>query len=123
MKLIQRVGYYLGGFAIGLIFLAFFLSGKRASCSYGPNARVIKNINLKPLKYSKESLLYIQNKNIDTSVIKNSLSKGNVNFSLSNTKLDSCKIYVIEDDFNSSEIQLTIENCDSLATLKRIVVK
>ncbi len=123
MKLIQRIGYYLGGFSIGLIFLAFFLSGKRVSCSYGPNARVLKNINIKPLKYSEESLQYIQSKNIDTSIINNTLRKGNVNFSLSSTKLDTCKIYIIEDDLDSSEILLTVENCDSLATIKEIIIK
>ena len=53
MKLIQRIGYYLGGFAIGLVVLAFFLSGKKTSCSYGPEARVIKNISTKKLAYSK----------------------------------------------------------------------
>ena len=47
MKFIHRLGYYLGGFSIGLIFLAFFLSGKRASCDYGPDARVLKNIGQK----------------------------------------------------------------------------
>lgn len=123
MKLIQRIGYYLGGFSIGLILLAFFLSGKKTSCSYGPNARVLKNIGTKPLEYSNESLSYITTKDIDTSLINTTLKKGNVNFSLSNTKLDSCKIYVIEKGFKESEIQLTIENCDSLATLKSIIIQ
>ena len=123
MKLIQRIGYYLGGFAIGLILLAFFLSGKRASCSYGPNARVLKNISTKPLKYSDEALTVIDGNNIDTSMINTVLKKGNVNFSLSNTTLDSCKVYVIEEDVKSIEILLTVENCDSLATLKNIRIK
>lgn len=123
MKLIQRVGYYLGGFSIGLILLAFFLSGKRVSCSYGPNARVIKNINIKPLEYSKESLQYMLSKNIDSTTIKNVLKNGNVNFSLSNTKLDSCKIYLIENNIDKSEILLTVENCDSIVTVKEIEVK
>lgn len=123
MKLIQRVGYYLGGFAIGLIFLAFFLSGKRASCSYSPNARVLKNIGIKPLKYSDEALSYMNEKTLDTSTINTVLRKGNVNFSLSNTSLDSCKIYVIEEDIEDVEILLTVENCDSLATLKNIRIK
>ena len=52
MRLIQRLGYYLGGFSLGLIILAFFLSGKKTSCAYGPNARVLKNINTKKLVYS-----------------------------------------------------------------------
>ena len=49
MKFIHRLGFYLGGFSIGLIFLAFFLSGKKTSCAYGPNARVLKNISTKSL--------------------------------------------------------------------------
>jgi len=53
MKFIHRLGYYLGGFSIGLIFLAFFLSGKRASCDYGPDARVLKNIGLKQLQFDE----------------------------------------------------------------------
>lgn len=123
MKLIHRIGYYLGGFAIGLIFLAFFLSGKRASCSYGPNARVLKNISTKPLKYSKDAQNFITNEAIDTSIINTVLKKGNVNFSLSNTTLDSCNIYVIEDEVEKNEFLLTVENCDSLATLKHIRIK
>ena len=61
MKFIHRLGYYLGGFSIGLIFLAFFLSGKRASCSYGPDARVLKNISTKQLIYSRNVIDLIQN--------------------------------------------------------------
>ncbi|WP_347925827.1 hypothetical protein [Pontimicrobium sp. SW4] len=123
MKLIQRVGYYLGGFSIGLILLAFFLSGKKTSCSYSPNARVLKNIGIKPLKYSDEALTYMDSKALDTSIIYTVLKKGNVNFSLSNTSLDSCKVYVVEEDIDDIEILLTIENCDSLATLKNIRIK
>ena len=120
MKLIQRLGYYLGGFSIGLIILAFFLSGKKTSCSYGPNARVLKNISAKELLYSKTVIDQIEDQTIDTASINTILRKGNVNFSKSNTKLDSCKFYVIEDKINSKEIALTIENCDSIATIKQV---
>ncbi len=47
MRLLHRIGYYLGGFSIGLIILAFFLSGKKTTCAYFPEARVLKNINTK----------------------------------------------------------------------------
>ena len=123
MRLIQRLGYYLGGFSIGLIILAFFLSGKKTSCAYGPNARVLKNINTKKLVYSNLAKQALNNKVIDTSSISFVLKKGNVNFSESNTNLDSCKIYIIEDKVDNKEVALTIENCDSVATLKQIVVK
>ncbi len=123
MKLIHRLGYYLGGFSIGLIFLAFFLSGKKTSCSYGPNARVLKNIGLKELKYTSESQKMLQNSSIDTSTISYILKKGNVNFSESDTKLDSCKLYVIEESIEDKAYTLTVENCDSIATIKKIIIK
>lgn len=118
MTLLRRLGYYLGGFSIGLVFLAFFLSGKRASCSYGPSARVKKNISIKPLKYSDQVQNFIKNRSIDSMSIGLLIEKGTVNFSESNTKLDSCKIYVIESEIEDSPYKLTIENCDSLATIQ-----
>ena len=123
MKLIQRVGYYLGGFSMGLIVLAFFLSGKKASCSYGLDARVLKNISTKKQLFSNSVETDIRNKRIDTAAISYLLKKGDVNFSKSNTKLDSCKIYVIEGNYNDEEITLTIKNCDSIATIQNVNIK
>jgi hypothetical protein len=123
MKLIQRVGYYLGGFSVGLILLAFFLSGKKASCSYGLDARVLKNISTKQQLFSSRVQNDINNNVIDTTTISYILKKGDVNFSKSNTKLDSCKIYVIEGNYNEKDIALTIENCDSIATIKEVIIK
>lgn len=117
MKFKQRLGYYLGGFSIGLIFLAFFFSGKRTSCAYGPEARVLKNINTKPLVISDAIEKKLEGFKIDSLALKNSLSIGDVKFSLSDTKRDSCKLYVIENDISTSVFQFTVENCDSLAKL------
>lgn len=122
MKFIHRLGYYLGGFSVGLILLAFFLSGKKTTCSYGPDARVLKNISTKQLKYSNNSVAVINNKIIDTLAVSYVLKHGNVNFSKSNTELDSCKVYVIEDHYNELDIALTIENCDSVATIQSITI-
>lgn len=110
MKLIQRIGYYLGGFSLGLIILAFFLNGKKVSCDYGPNARVLKNINSKTIKYNDDI-------KIDTTAIRYVLKKGDINFSESDTRKKPCGIYIIEGDYNEKEITLTIENCDSIATI------
>ena len=44
MNFINRLTYFSGGFIIGLLFLMFFLSGKRTSGSYLPDARVKKDI-------------------------------------------------------------------------------
>ena len=123
MTLLQRIGYYLGGFSIGLIVLAFFLSGKKTSCDYSPSARVKKNIRIKKLEYSQTASEFMTLNAVDTSSISHLLNKGSVNFSQSNTKLDSCKIYIIEGNHDEKEIKLSIENCDSIATIKSIEIK
>ncbi|WP_308991922.1 hypothetical protein QLS71_016695 [Mariniflexile litorale] len=117
MKLIQRIGYYLGGFSLGLILLAFFLNGKKASCSYGPDARVLKNIRLKKIKYVNNIQSQLLHNNLDSVAIQYVLRKGDVNFSESNAKQKPCGIYKVEGDYNEKEIILTIENCDSIATI------
>ncbi|MFD1162216.1 MULTISPECIES: hypothetical protein [Hwangdonia] len=113
MKLIQRIGYYLGGFSIGLIILAFFLNGKKVSCDYGPDARVLKNINSKVIKYNDDTIN-------DSIAIRYVLKKGDINFSKSETRQKPCGIYVIEGDYNEKEIILTVENCDSTATVTNV---
>lgn len=120
MKLIHRIGFYLGGFSLGLIFLAFFLSGKRASCSYGPDARLLKNISTKQLVYSQNVLEMINNRTIDTLTISEILKFGDVDFSKVDRDIEFCKIYIIVDEINEKDIALTIENCETIATIKSI---
>ena len=120
MKFIHRLGYYLGGFAIGLIILTFFLSGKRTSCAYGPDARVLKNIRIKERAFSEAALAEMRQLDIDTAAISNVLSKGDVDFSRSNTKTDSCKTYLLTGETTSGNLELLFENCDSIATLQRV---
>jgi hypothetical protein len=108
MKFIQRLGYYLGGFAVGLIILAYFLSGKNASCDYGPNARTVKNIASKPLVYSEEAEAFVNTNNLDSTTVRNLIRYGNVDFSKSDTSLDSCKLYHIDNSYKNKELYLKI---------------
>ncbi|TXG39761.1 hypothetical protein [Seonamhaeicola maritimus] len=116
MKFIQRLGYYLGGFSIGLIVLAFFLNGKKVSCDYGPEARVLKNINSKQLNYTSSHIA-------DSTLINHVLKFGKVNFSESNTRKEPCGTYNIEGLYNADNVILTIENCDSIATIKKVKIE
>ena len=122
MKLIQRIGYYLGGFAIGLIILAFFLRGKNTSCDYGPNARTIKNISIKKKVYSENATAFMHMHQIDTLEVSRLIHTGDVNFSESDTKSEGCKTYSIENTLEDKDITLKIENCDSIATIKDILI-
>ena len=94
MRLIQRLGYYGAGFAIGILILFFFLGGKDTSCDYGPNARTLKNIRIKDRVFSEMSLETLSSHQLDTSAISQLLMEGDVLFSESETRLDSCKQYV-----------------------------
>lgn len=123
MKFIHRLGYYLGGFAIGLVILAFFLNGKRTSCAYGPDARVLKNIRNKERAYSPEAMAEIQRLQIDTSSITTALHKGDIDFGRSNTKRDSCNIYLVTGNTASGALEMYFQNCDSVATLQKIIKK
>ena len=120
MKFTQRLAYYLSGFAIGLIILMFFLNGKDASCDYGPNARTVKNISSKPIALSDESTGFVRENDIDSLTVVNLIKYGSVDFSKSNTQLDSCKIYHIDNTYKDRAIELTVENCDSLSSILKI---
>ena len=123
MKFINRLGYYLGGFAIGLIFLAFFLSGKRTSCDYGPEARVLKNISTKKQTISSEAQQLIQEYHLDSSYINTVMRQGNVNFKKSIIGENDCNLYAIEDETDTFFATFYVENCDSIATISTIELK
>ncbi|WP_422104542.1 hypothetical protein [Winogradskyella sp.] len=117
MKFTQRLAYYLSGFAIGLVILMFFLNGKDASCDYGPNARTVKNISSKPIAYSDDARDFVANNAMDSLTIVNLIKYGRVDFTRSNTTLDSCKIYHIDNSYKQRDMELTVENCDSIAKI------
>ena len=117
MKFIHRVGFYLGGLSTGIIFLMFFFSGKKTSCDYGPNSRVLKNINSKKIKFSQDVIDLMSELMLDTITVNNILKEGSVVFSESQPQLEGCKIYTIK----KNEIKLIVENCNKLALVKEIV--
>jgi hypothetical protein len=121
MKLLHRFGYYFGGFALGLVFLAFFLSGKKASCSYFPNARTVKNISTKEYKqYSEDALSVMKTHQLDTTTVIDIIKYGDVDFSESDTKSKPCRTYIIENTYKDNDVVITVKNCDSVATITSI---
>ncbi len=121
MKFIYRLGFYLGGFTIGIIILLFFLGGKKTSCDYGPEARTLKNIRIKPRYFSEKVLAELKTNNLDTSAVSFLLVHGDVLFSESNTKLDSCKLYVLEGKVLEKKVKVRIENCETKATILELI--
>lgn len=119
MRLLHRFGYYLGGFAIGLIILAFFFSGKKTSCAYFPQARVLKNLRSKPYTLSTQALETLNTMKLDTVTINRILNLGTVNFDKSETRKKPCGHYFIEGKTeNERKLILELDNCE-----KEIIIK
>ena len=120
MKLAKRFFFYFGGFAIGLVLLYFFVGGSGASCdyAYGPSARTLKNIRNKERVFSEETLIKLSDHNLDTSAVSFLLRSGDVLFSESNTRLDSCKIYIIKGVISNKNLKISVENCNKTVTIR-----
>jgi len=118
--LLKRFGYYLIGFSIGLIILTVFLKKKDAEFCYGIDCRILKNIRSKNLVYTPQSETTLKTHSLDTVAVNYVLNEGDVDMSRSNTKLDSCKIYVIEGKLETYLMTLTIQNCEKTATIQSI---
>lgn len=123
MKLIHRIGYYLGGFSIGLVILFFFLGGKKVSCDYGPNARTVKNIGIKKRIYNDDVRATMLNHGLDTLAISDLIRTGTINFSESDARAEGCKTYILENDWDEKDVRMQIQNCDSTATDRKSVCR
>jgi len=107
VKLLYRLGFYMIGFSIGLIFLAVILKGKKTSCNYGPNDRVISNLSKK-----NWSLNQSINPEFDSIAFHSFLTKSNVDFGKSDTLKDSCKTYLLNGYWREQPFTLRLENCE-----------
>ena len=123
MRFIHRLGYYLGGFALGLIILAFFFSGKKTSCAYFPEARVVKNIKNKPFTLSAKAKSSLATLQLDTTIISALYATADVNFSKSETRREPCGYYIFEGlSPDNKELNMTLYNCDSLVKIEEIIM-
>ncbi len=128
MNLPKRIAFFSVGFIIGIILLFVFLGGKRASCAYFPSARVLKSIRKKEPVLSSEVKKIIQEKEIDTGFIKSFFEDGDILFSESNIKQDSCNVYVIKGEAIFKEanqekpIKIWVKNCTKVATIQKLEI-
>ncbi|MCK0159512.1 DUF4258 domain-containing protein [Allomuricauda sp. F6463D] len=111
MAFLKRLGWYLVGLSIGLIFLVFILKKKSGEegldFCYFPNCRVLKDMRSKPLNFSES----LPEQYRDTLMIQSFFKDGDVDFGRSDTKAEPCKIYFISHEYNGEELELKAKNC------------
>lgn len=120
MVFVKRLGFYLLGFSIGLILLAYFLKGKNTEFCYAPNCRVLKNINTKKIEFSAEIYQFLTQHNADSSQIAFLLKEGDVIFSRSNPQDKPCAVYIIKGTINNVPVEVSVKNCDLVAFVEKI---
>ncbi|WP_445382246.1 DUF4258 domain-containing protein [Robiginitalea sp. IMCC43444] len=120
MPFLKRLGYFLIGLSIGLIFLTFFLKKKSDETGvefcYLPNCRVLKELRSKPLVID-DSLQPFS----DSLATRAVLEEGDVLFRKSDTEAKPCKIYVVRGQSDKQELELTFLNCESETRLKNYI--
>ena len=118
MKLLYRLGFYLAGFSVGIILLSVIFKGKKTSCNYGPNDRVIMNLS----KKIWQSTL-VNNSTFDSISFDKFLDMASVDFNKSNTTKDSCKVYYLDGYWKEKAISLEVENCEKTVNLISLNLK
>jgi hypothetical protein len=119
MSLFYRIGYYLVGFSVGLIFLAFVFNGKKTSCNYSPSSRVKSSLLQKKIHLSDK--FKTQYPKINDSILRALIKRGNINFSKSETQLDSCRVYYI-DFVNDKNSFLKVANCEKKVAVLKVQI-
>jgi len=119
----KRFALYGFGFAIGLVLVFFFLGGKKASCNWLPNDRMLKIIRSKQINYSAEVQNKLKTTEIDSLDINLILDHGDIDFSKSQVKNNPCRKYLINGTQEQKEISLTVKICDSIATIETVKLK
>lgn len=127
MAFLKRLGYYLVGLSIGIVFLTFFLKNKSEETGtefcYFPNCRTLKNIRSKPLAYSDAIKSMMDEGRLDSLDISRFLNEGDVDFGSSDTDSKPCKTYVVKESLNGKDAAMKISNCSEEAVLEEIVME
>ncbi|AZQ44422.1 DUF4258 domain-containing protein [Nonlabens ponticola] len=121
MNFVKRLGYYMGGFAIGLVFLVFFLTGKRAQCNWFPEDRVMADFKRKSITLSPEVRELLKNQELDTLTIQMILLYGDVDFSKSNTDTVPCSFYYVNGRKEMEKTALRVRNCDKILRVEEVI--
>ncbi len=120
MELKYRFAYYGVGFFMGIGLVLFFLNGKKASCNFFPNERVLNMLTKKHREYSSEVLELMTQQKVDSTAIANILQEGDVDFSKSKPRQEPCRYYWIDGYINKKEAAVYVQNCDSIVTIQQV---
>lgn len=126
MAFLKRLGWYLVGLSIGLVFLVFFLKKKTQDTGlefcYLPNCRVLKDLRSKPMSLSDRALGQMEAEKLDSLSVKSFFRDGDVDFKKSDTRSEPCKTYHISNEIGENVYLMQVKSCEGevvVQTLER----
>lgn len=98
MGFLRRLRFYLIGFGIGLLMVAFLFGPKAAQCSYLPNSRTLEEAKIYQFSYSNEVIDLMNSEKIDSVFIFDELFKNSeiTNFGTDEVRAEPCRVYRAE---------------------------
>lgn len=122
MGFLRRLGWYLVGLSIGIVFLVFFLKkksgGEGMDFCYFPNCRVLKDMRSKPISFGDA----VPEAYRDTVMVKSILADGDVDFGKSDTKAEPCKVYYVSKKIADKNMELQMKNCQQELIVQNITL-
>jgi len=115
-----RFALYGFGFFIGIIIVFFFLGGKKASCNWLPNDRMLNIIQQKHISFSPQVKNQLTSTDVDSLDIMQILIDGDIDFSKSQVKNEPCRNYWIQGSLEQNNLVITVELCDSIALVSTL---
>ena len=108
----KKIKFFSLGLLLGTFFLITFLNGKKLSCNYGPESRVIYNL--------KQKKWIFKNMALDSLNLIHFLENSKVIFNKSNTRKDSCKVYYLKGLGKYKGTIINAKNCSKVVNAKII---
>ncbi len=124
MAFLKRLGFYLIGLSIGMVFLAYIFKKKSEETGvyfcYLPDCRTLKDIRSKTVSYSDQVNALLKSGTIDSVDINDLLTNGDIDFGNSDTKSTPCKTYLVNGQIKEKQTLLTVKNCETEAFVESI---
>ncbi|MGB5666459.1 MAG: DUF4258 domain-containing protein [Maribacter sp.] len=124
MAFLKRLGFYLIGLSIGIVFLTIFLKNKSeergVEFCYFPNCRTLQDIRSKPMNYSDDVKALLNNQQLDSTKIAHFLHEGEVDFKNSDTESKPCKTYIIKAGIGEKTGIMTVKNCTDSMLIEKV---
>jgi hypothetical protein len=120
MSIGKRFFYFLIGSGMGILMVIFLFGDRDIQCNYLPNDRVLYDLRRQQLKLASAAKTFLQEQALPDSVWTWALERGDVDFAASQPRKKPCKIYVIDLKAPDPPLRLTVESCDSVATVQEV---